>query len=264
MTELEFGMKAFQRMVYLTDTYQSTVTLTDLPAGAPYAFPGPVMRRMSAEQIWDSSLVLLMPDPLRRSNPKLEQFKAVCPDYVSMPLEEIYGIAKETPGLQMGRHFKKYLKEQEPLAHLDQPIKENATYKKVPATFYASSRLEMPARLGHFLRRFGQSDRVSIEAANRDPTVPQVLTMLNGALLDDLLGAGGADQKNCNNFTSVLQINLAAADTPDKQLERLFLSVLSRHPKPSEQRTWTPEIIRGNLRDLAWVLLNSNEFLFVQ
>ena len=80
---------------------------------------------MTAEQAWDSLLVLMMDNPAERENEKLDQFKAQCPDYVDMPLDQIYDLARETPGLQMGRRFRKYLKEKQPLAHLDQPQKDN-------------------------------------------------------------------------------------------------------------------------------------------
>jgi hypothetical protein len=266
MIGLEFDMKAFLRMIYRTDAYQREVTREDLPPGQPYAFPGPVMQRMSAEQIWDSHLVLLMSEPLQRKNPKLAGFRAECPDYVSMPVEKLYALAKERPGLQMGRRFRKYLKEKKPLAHLEEPtVGTSSDHKKVPSHYHLSTQLEMPAKLGHFLREFGQSDRVSIEAASRDPSVPQMLTLLNGPLLDDLLGpveakSGKADKK----FRSDLHSRLKTAKDPAKKLNILFLSLLARQPTPEEIELWTPEIRNRSERELTWVLLNSNEFMFIQ
>ncbi len=63
----KYDIKKFQRMLFNTRTYQRECTTTDVSMEAPYYFPGPVLRRMSAEQIWDSIVTLMMPEPdLRR------------------------------------------------------------------------------------------------------------------------------------------------------------------------------------------------------
>ena len=58
-----YDVKKMLRSVYNTKTYQRQVTGGDVPEDKPYYFPGPVLRRMSAEQIWDSICTLVIPQP---------------------------------------------------------------------------------------------------------------------------------------------------------------------------------------------------------
>ena len=57
----------------------------------------------------------------------------------------------------------------------------------------------------------------------------------------------------------------AAMDTPEKRVESLYLSFLSRKPTPDELGNAVAAL--GNdltLRDLTWVLFNAREFVFVE
>ena len=47
---------------------------------------------------------------------------------------------------------------------------------------YRASELQTPAQPGHFLQEFGQSDREISDNANRDASVTQALTLLNGTM----------------------------------------------------------------------------------
>jgi len=58
MIAQRYDMKAFLRTIAHTRAYQSTVTRDELARGNVYHFQGPLLRRMSAEQIWDSMAVL--------------------------------------------------------------------------------------------------------------------------------------------------------------------------------------------------------------
>ena len=66
MTGLDYDMKSFLRMIYHSRVYQSQSVEADSAQAAPQTvvFTGPVMRRFTAEQIWDSivTLVNLTPD----------------------------------------------------------------------------------------------------------------------------------------------------------------------------------------------------------
>ena len=58
MKRLNYDMKEFLRIIYNTKSYQRSVTYDDVDLAKPYHFPGPVLRRMTAEQVWDSVLFL--------------------------------------------------------------------------------------------------------------------------------------------------------------------------------------------------------------
>ena len=63
MIELRYDVKAFLRVLYQTQAYQNDATKTEIAAGEAYHFTGPVLRRMTAEQIYDSFVTLIHPTP---------------------------------------------------------------------------------------------------------------------------------------------------------------------------------------------------------
>jgi len=67
MIALKYDMRGYLRMVLNSQSYQRESTKEDLQPGTPYYFQGPVFRRMSAEQIWDSVTTLVNPNPDERN-----------------------------------------------------------------------------------------------------------------------------------------------------------------------------------------------------
>ena len=63
LVRLKFDLKEFQRIIYYSKTYQRAATYGELDPEKPYLFPGPLLRRLTAEQVWDSLLTLTMPTP---------------------------------------------------------------------------------------------------------------------------------------------------------------------------------------------------------
>ena len=58
MKRLDYDLREFMRVLYYTRAYQSKYTATEPDLAEPYYFQGPLLRRMRAEQVWDSLLVL--------------------------------------------------------------------------------------------------------------------------------------------------------------------------------------------------------------
>ena len=58
MTHWDYNPKQYLRMLFNTRTYQSQVYKSDIIPGEKYFFTGPALRRMTAEQLWDSVLTL--------------------------------------------------------------------------------------------------------------------------------------------------------------------------------------------------------------
>ncbi|NNE92833.1 MAG: DUF1549 domain-containing protein [Verrucomicrobiales bacterium] len=63
MKRQDYDIKSFLRMNYNTDVNQREAVADEIYVPSEYAFTGPVMRRMTAEQIWDSVVVLVNPKP---------------------------------------------------------------------------------------------------------------------------------------------------------------------------------------------------------
>ena len=60
MKQVNFDLREFQRIVFNTQAYQRQASLTPDLGKGPYLFPGPLLRRMTAEQAWDSVLTLVV------------------------------------------------------------------------------------------------------------------------------------------------------------------------------------------------------------
>ncbi len=69
MKGFDYDMKKFLRMIYNTQTYQREASREEPQLGVAYHYPGPVLRRMTAEQIWDSMVAMAVANP---DEPSLE------------------------------------------------------------------------------------------------------------------------------------------------------------------------------------------------
>lgn len=67
MVNLKFDTRRMLRTIYNTKTWQREATRTEVPEDQPYYFQGPLLRRMTAEQIWDSLCALTIPNPDQRT-----------------------------------------------------------------------------------------------------------------------------------------------------------------------------------------------------
>lgn len=58
-----YDIKAYLRVLFNTQAYQNDVSHAERLPGEAYAFTGPLLRRMTAEQIYDSFVTLIHPTP---------------------------------------------------------------------------------------------------------------------------------------------------------------------------------------------------------
>ena len=63
MKASNYDMKAVLSAILNSQAYQREAYTKDVELGEVYNFPGPLLRRMSAEQIWDSMVALYKPNP---------------------------------------------------------------------------------------------------------------------------------------------------------------------------------------------------------
>ena len=59
---LDYDLKQFQRILLLTAQFQRQSIIDDPDLPNDYNLEGPVFKRMTAEQIWDSLATLMTPD----------------------------------------------------------------------------------------------------------------------------------------------------------------------------------------------------------
>ncbi|MDP6443315.1 MAG: DUF1549 domain-containing protein [Pirellulaceae bacterium] len=77
MRYLDFDLKEFQRVIYNTRTYQRQASTQQVAATDVYHFPGPLLRRMTAEQAWDTLLTLAVYSPDSIQLPSTKNVKAI-------------------------------------------------------------------------------------------------------------------------------------------------------------------------------------------
>ncbi|MDP6445958.1 MAG: DUF1549 domain-containing protein, partial [Pirellulaceae bacterium] len=299
IVESNYDMKQYLRILYNTKTYQREVTVEELVEGEDYHFPGPVLRRLSAEQLWDSLLAMTIPELDARKGVVRDNSRyANGAELVDMEMKEILKLAKveaerrkaqfeysqATAEMQKDLRVAYRTQDRETIDKLR--TKMNSMRKKIfgprmekqtqlaqqrareqrrdtdprwaglSRDLVRASEVSSPARAGHFLRQFGQSDRETIENANVEATVPQILTLLNGPMYSQLI-----------NRNSVLSKRLLEAESPEAKLDVIFVSILNRRPTDEEQEIALPQIEsdrRNGAGDVIWALLNTRQFIFVQ
>ena len=258
MKAAKFDLRQFQRVLFNSQTYQRAASLTpDLEKG-PYLFPGPLLRRMTAEQTWDSVLVLAggreVDNALLRRGDEMQLFSLPGNEMTAANFKVVIDRAKEA-GMQMGGYGagKKKGGQVNPQRLL--ASYEGAKPQQRNGLLLArASELPQPAPESHFLRLFGQSDRLVADSNTTDGSVPQALMMMNGPI-----------GQLISDPNSVAVVAANSAKGRDEQVDSLYLSFLARKPSIAE-RSASAKALDGGLAltDVAWSLLNSREFLFVQ
>lgn len=237
LKRLNYNLKEFQRIVYYSKAYQRQVTYDPLDATKPYLFPGPVLRRMTAEQVWDSLLTLSLTNPDNILRPDDTDYVDTFDIDEKTTVTEVLDKAKQLDGIN-----KK-----------DAEERKKRLYKGVELV--RASELPQPLPEGHLLRQFGQSDRGAINESHTDGTVPQLLTMFNGSATHMMLEKG-----------SVIFNEVTAEKANDAAVDRIFLCLLSRKPTASERKAALAEVKSDGAAgygNVIWALLNTREFLFV-
>lgn len=356
MRDLDYDMRKYMEILYNTKTYQRATHTGEMILGTPYHFAGPVLRRMSAEQIWDSIVALALPEAdgyrprLKSQLGSVEKVKRIYDalesrseeEYLAMvnqiakayaeikPKEEAVlkkmyvarDAGEEDRYRELRGELNKYRQEArkvvteigyknvgekveegelllamgmsemamsadgemmsgggeqavltklpkpkfpEPPADLDK--KQRAAWKRQKQNDYRvytslvsqmarASELESPARRGHFLREFGQSDREVIENAASHASVPQALNLLNGPIVEALT----------NEFATFGR-RIHTAGDPEEKTRMIFQAMLTRQPTDEELKIALSEIEAhgdAGYESIVWALLNTQQFIFVQ
>lgn len=362
MRGLNYDLRAYMQVLYNTKTWQRASNSQEVELGTPYHFAGPLLRRMSAEQIWDSVVALALPEVdsyhprLKGQLASVEKVRQIFTSLEGRDPQEYIAMVKEL-GAAIGENMKKqdevraqmaearekkddaaYAKLRQDLRDLtsasDKAVREIGykhvgekvdggelmaalgisemamsteetesagkrgekrslrravmtslpktemptvpeglnkdqarawksaqadeykVYRSLVGEMARASELESPARRGHFLREFGQSDREVIENAADNASVPQALNLLNGPMVEAL-----------TNQFAVFGRRLSEAGDPDEKTRMIFQAMLTREPTARELELVKAEIAKDGdkaYEGVVWSLLNTQQFLFVQ
>ena len=174
MVAADFDLREFQRVILNSKAYQAVSSVTPSSGDAEkYLFPGPILRRMSAEQAWDSILALVL-------GTSLDDYKVDRSNRVTrfeFPYEQMSPDEVREKVLLMKNNG--YLKSNQRIVEADfvdgkRPVKMNDEF------LLRASELSQPAPDNHFLRMFGQSSRDLVNDSSVEGSIPQSLMLMNG------------------------------------------------------------------------------------
>ncbi|MDH4474977.1 MAG: DUF1549 domain-containing protein [Verrucomicrobiaceae bacterium] len=267
MVRLKFDMKQFMRLLYNTQAYQREATSYELTDNAPYLFPGPVLRRMTAEQAWDSCATLVVgADVDQFKGHRGEQYakvmnlefgKEVTPKAMEAQVEKAIAGMRQYAGKAAGNP-KNNVKKKRMMKQAEGEGGEEDLTLAPPVrnglVLARASELPQPEKDQHFLRMFGQSDRQISDSESDEGSIPQVLMLMNGEA-----------QRVIGQEDSLVVKTAVGQGEVAKQVESLYLSFFSRKPKAGELADAVAGLDGGlTLKDLTWVLFNTREFVFVE
>jgi hypothetical protein len=239
----DFNLKELIRLILYSETYQHEATDYTLTSGEPYFFPGPVVRRMTAEQVWDSLLTMAVANPWPFQRPTSDDIASI--------VDLDFATATYKTAAEKADRFR----DTYDTAGRRKTEREHSYQGN---TLCRASELISPVPAGHFLRQFGQGDRQTINGSQQAATVPQILAMFNGPITHVMLEPG-----------SSIVDNVLQTEGTKERVEAIFLSVLSRRPNPKDRAIAARELSQQKndnvgFGNILWALLNTREFLFVQ
>ncbi len=289
MKGANYDLRQFLRILYRTQLFQREC-LTEEPAmGEPLAFRGPLLTRMSAEQLYDSFLVLNQGEIKDTASSTLaeswEAYGKQVSGLLNAPSHDLVILAESAKqGEQLQRDAQSDLRAaqksladattpearqkaqadlqdartrfQDARAQADplrnkQPEKNRARDKGMG--LLRASEQPAPFNPGSLVREFGGSDRQTPSSGNTQATIPQALALLNNPKTDILDGK-----------RSHLAKALFKLDSPEARIDHLFLTLFAQHPTAQEkQRYLSAAANEITLRDLTSAMLISNRFIFI-
>lgn len=241
MLRLDFDLREFVRIVASTDVYQRLAVEYDATAEEPYRYTAPALKRLTAEQLWDSLLTLIAVNEWAYQRPTVAELApGISIDISSVNYQqfvEAYETYKEIRNDFRGRL-------------------NSCTYKGLKLV--RASELPQPSPANHLLRQFGQGDRQAIQTARQVATVPQILTLFNGWMTHAMLEQG-----------SVIYDEVAKQKTMKGAVDTIFMAILTHKPTADMRRLAEQEIKQAKnpaagCGNLIWALLNTREFMFIE
>jgi hypothetical protein len=248
MQRVDYDLREFMRILYNTRAYQSLATSEEPDWADAYYFQGPILRRMRAEQAWDSMMVLANGSEIdNKTGADGSLYKKILNiDFNTASNEEVWEHYEAWNSNYGGRVANAVIS------------KETGDWSPtyISDSQLRASELQQPAPAASMLDTFGQSDRQITDDHNYDGSVPQVFALMNGSVTRQLTGS-----------SSKVVYDLEDLDGPDDKVRGVFFTLLNRFPTDEELKLGMGMIEDygdNGISDLAWALMNSPEFLYIQ
>lgn len=241
---VEFDIREFVRIVCNTRAWQRRAVPHDPSSGETFAFTAPALKRMSAEQVWDSLLTLVAHDIWAYQRPTFEDWASSVRVDISPERIDLEAVKESFVRSVAG-----------PNGERRSPIELAGLRYRFD--WVRASEMPTPLGLTHPLRIMGQSDRTTVNGGRVEASMAQVLFLLNDWALDIIVDPG----------SKLMQTVLVRP--PREGVDALFFSILARRPDDEERAMAEKAISRApsphkGVINVIFALLNTREFLFIQ
>jgi hypothetical protein len=296
MKKSGYDILKFQRIILNSDTYQR-VTSQAPPPGTPYHFPGPLLRRMTAEQVWDSAVVMVkgsqvdsivithgdkirqmaLPADISMDKRSLVRNKAKVISHVKKIYQEAHSdLVLEN---EKKRSQKKGKKAKGEKVKADQEVVLESKMQQMKETQMMAS-MKIENGIFNYNKRVRGTNNIVRASELQQPTHPTHFLRIAGQsardVPDDGSTEGGVTESlsMMNGIISKMvmgrhgELMKAVTNrklTIKKRVEMLYQSMLSRKPSAQERKI-AMNALRSdmNISDLMWSLMNGREFMFIQ
>jgi len=254
MVDVDFDIKQYLRVLSHSRVYQLSTSRRELTP-ENYHAQGAVLRRLGAEQIWDSLLTIAVDKVDTRQSMQVNfgRYGMLAQiDADKMKPDELIATAKKLA--EARKNPRAAMASNPNAARMRQEMMKRR--REFGGSYTRASEMQSPMPAGHFLAQFGQARREAPNDGHNEPTVPQALSMMNGQVTKLLMSS-----------RSVLSRNMAEFTEPKDRINVMWLSILSRKPTSGEVRMALGEIRENGNKgygNLIWALVNSREFMFIK
>lgn len=298
--DLKFNQKDFLRVLHHTEAFARQSISEDILNPTEVVFKGPIARRMAAEELWDS--VLLVSDNKFNKVPEKKNLlqSSLFDNFTKVSLDERVDLVKTfVQKLENGESFKNILKEEgitmeksfsgssdstRILARMEKRLADIKAMKK-PMRRLVLKKKQLEEEIAKLKNSSSNNNSTTLRSGYLNtPTSPSHAIRVFGAsnreginsghtnanIQQALLMMNQASEQRMHNKNIPLWKNFKQYNEPKDQINSIYMSLLNRKANGTEIQSFITETKGFNekefssaVHDLIWVLMNSNEFYFV-
>lgn len=279
--QLDYDLRQFQRVLLHTKLSRRAAVDVDAGSIAPFLFEGPVLQRLSAEQLWDSMLALVLDDLDQRLRPADARAREVYDRFDEFAKADETALRATIERAALRVSDPQAFRAQQAERAREEAAKRMAEQKDLEAKAAPLLRDYLAARrrddliatqkLADEIRKLGftiPGERLQRVAGDNDTSLVRAVDMPQPAPASHLLRQFGQSDRETmegasregsvpqvltlmNGFVdqrilasgSALRRDLEAADTPTARVEVAFLTILGRKPTEAELEAWRPVVL---------------------
>jgi len=300
MRDVHYDVAQFLRVLYNTKLFNREASVYEPAPGENYYFQGPVLRRMSGEQIWDSLMTLVVDDldsTIKKPGEAAERVYEQYEQFVNLPEDEI--VDRVVKAAERYKNPQKYREEQRRLRAQQQQkrrkiqklqrelgkvrrARDRARQRKIVAELEKLGVGQRNQTMS--MRRRRAPQRGFVRAADLPSPAPpgHFLREFGQSDRETIEGAhtdanvpqvlslmnGLVETVLLRRQSAALWRTLDKVQTDEDRVRMAYLSIFNRQPSPDELGKWLADALYEDPKqffpDLVWTLLNSNEFRFIQ